>query len=274
MYRAFNYKDDLSLFNKQKYISKGEELFAIQKEKIEKNLKEFYLNETTLDGSELKNNWFPDVDCQVFLSHSHKDNEEIMGLAGFLSEEYKIKSFIDSNVWGYANDLLREIDNEYCYDEDRKHYIYESRNFSTAHVHMMLNTALMEMLDKCECIIFINTINTIGDVENTIKTGTYSPWIYSELNMIKHLRTRTPEREVFVKHRFEKKAEFKVLTILHDVHSALKSLDALTNEDFINLKSQTDDLREAFSETHLAERMLDKMYAKVPARNSSEALEK
>lgn len=274
MYRAFNYKDDLSLFNNQKYVRKGKELFAIQKEKIEKNLKEFYLNETTLDGSELKNTWFPDVDCQVFLSHSHKDNEEIMGLAGFLFEEYKIKSFIDSNVWGYANDLLREIDNEYCYDKNKKNYIYESRNFSTAHIHMMLNTALMEMLDKCECIIFINTINTIENVGDTIKKGTYSPWIYSELNMIKHLRTRAPKREILLEHKFEKRAEFKVLTILHDVSSALDSLDALKNADFLNLKSQEDGLKGIFSETFLAERMLDKIYDKVPARNSNEALEK
>ena len=35
-------------------------------------------------------------------------------LAGYLKHTYGIECFIDSCVWGYANDLLKEIDNRYC----------------------------------------------------------------------------------------------------------------------------------------------------------------
>lgn len=96
MYRAFNYEDDLSIFST--YIAKGKELYEDQKREITKNLKEFYENGDLINGEKLKNEWFPGMECQVFLSHSHKDKDEILGLAGFLQEEYDIKSFIDSNV--------------------------------------------------------------------------------------------------------------------------------------------------------------------------------
>ena len=94
--------------------------------------------------------------------------------------------FIDSCVWGYANDLLKEIDNRYCrYQETDGQFFYEydNRNRSTSHVHMLLNGALAKMINKTECLFFINTPNSVNaqDVENPSKTA--SPWIYSELLM-------------------------------------------------------------------------------------------
>lgn len=263
MYRAFNYEDDLSIFST--YTAKGKELYEDQKREITKNLKEFYENGDLINGEKLKNEWFPGMECQVFLSHSHKDKDEILGLAGFLQEEYDIKSFIDSNVWGYANNLLREIDNEYCYDDDHNSYRYESRNFSTAHVHMMLNTALLEMLDRCECAIFVNTLNAVdSNLVDTIKKGTYSPWIYSELNMIKHMRRLAPKRTTVAHGKFEKRAEFEVLPIVHDITSALESLDNIKNTHLMDLKDTNIRIRSPFLPIH--EFILDKLYDRVPAQ--------
>lgn len=62
-------------------------------------------------------------------------------------------------------------------------YEYDNRNRSTSHVHMLLNGALAKMINKTECLFFINTPNSVNaqDVENPSKTA--SPWIYSELLM-------------------------------------------------------------------------------------------
>ncbi len=49
----------------------------------------------------------------MFLSHSHKDEKSVIAFAGYLSS-LGIKAFVDSYIWGYSNDLLKEIDNEYC----------------------------------------------------------------------------------------------------------------------------------------------------------------
>lgn len=110
-----------------------------------------------------------------------------------------MKVFIDSCVWGYSDDLLRQIDNEYCVsktnpDGSIDSYNYQKRNQSTAHVHMMLNGALMKMMDSTECLIFLDTPNSLKakDVSNGT---TNSGWIYSELLMSKLLRRLDPIRK-------------------------------------------------------------------------------
>ena len=114
-------------------------------------------------------------------------------LAGWLKNVFKINAFVDSCAWGFSDDLLRLVDNKFCWSEKSGFYIYEKRNRSTSHVHMMLSTALMMMIDKAECIFFLNTpssllpSDTIGDSVGT----TASPWIYSEVAMTKFLRKRS-----------------------------------------------------------------------------------
>ena len=144
-----------------------------------------------IDGTKLQEDWFPTVNCDIFISHSHKDEDLAIALAGWLYETFGLESFIDSCIWGYADDLLKKLDEEYC-KTTRQGYNYQSRNYSTSHVHMMLNMALMQMIDKTECLFFLNTPNSI-DLSD-IETRTLSPWIYSEIGisqMIEKKRTRT-----------------------------------------------------------------------------------
>lgn len=90
-----------------------------------------------------------------------------------LYDEFKLTAFVDSCVWGYCDDLLKQIDNEYCKKKDGKTYDYELRNYTTSHVHMMLSTALIEMIDNTECIMFYNTPSSVTLVEDleTIKSA-------------------------------------------------------------------------------------------------------
>ena len=51
----------------------------------------------------------------------------------------------------------------------------------------------MKMIDKCECMIFLNTPSSI-DTDEAItsnSTSTKSPWIFSELSMTSLIRKRT-----------------------------------------------------------------------------------
>lgn len=56
----------------------------------------------------------------------------------------------------YYNKLMMNIAKERW-----KTYDYNLRNYTTSHVHMMLATALTEMIDNTECIMFYNTPNSV-----------------------------------------------------------------------------------------------------------------
>lgn len=57
---------------------------------------------------------------------------------------------------------------------------------------MLLSMALTKMIDKCECLIFLNTPNSISR-ENTMEK-TYSPWIYHEIGISKVIKRTKPDR--------------------------------------------------------------------------------
>jgi hypothetical protein len=71
-------------------------------------------------------------------------------------------------------------------------YNYKKRNYSTSHVHMMLSTALSMMIDKTECLFFLNTPSSISSSEVVSKTE--SPWIYSEIAITQIIRQEIPRR--------------------------------------------------------------------------------
>ncbi|WP_317327309.1 hypothetical protein [Turicibacter sanguinis] len=141
--------------------------------------------------SNLSKDWFPEIDCDVFLSHSHKDDKLVTGIVGFFHECFNIQVFVDSYVWRYCNDLLKQLDDKYCRNQNL--YDYDKRNYSTSHVHMMLATSLNAMINKAECIIFLETENSL-DVQHIIENGTSSPWIYYELIATKLTQLTFPKR--------------------------------------------------------------------------------
>lgn len=173
------------------YLNKGKNLFKPYEYKLNKTLNSFSLNKGIIDGKFVEENWFPTIDADIFISHSHTDEEEIVALAGWL-DEIGLKVFIDSKLWGYADKLLNIIDKEKC-SNYIGNYNYKKRNKSTAIVHMMLSTALTKMINQSECFIFIESENSITE-STIIEDYTYSPWIYSELlisNVIQRKKSRT-----------------------------------------------------------------------------------
>lgn len=150
-----------------------------------------------LSGSDIESNWFPKLQNHVFISHSHRDEGVALALAGALKHWMGLDAFVDSSVWGYYADLQKLIYQKVVslrgevYGEQRA----ELENSIVSHVHCMLTKSLVQMMDQCECLIFLNTPSSIGirDVRGASQE-TYSPWIYTEVEVSRFLRTHKDPR--------------------------------------------------------------------------------
>ena len=163
---VYNYKSKKTVFKKS--IKK-----LIQPENGILNgstIKDIYFPSTTLDGYKY----------DFFISHSHNDEEAALVLATWLETYYNCSCFIDSLVWKSADELLKEIDDRYCYKKHTKTYDYKKRNFTTSHMHAILSMALLDTIKNSKCCIFIESEESIS-LENGLKRKTFSPWLYEEI---------------------------------------------------------------------------------------------
>jgi hypothetical protein len=227
MYRGF-YLSDLPEMTDTHYTL-GLQLFEDQRTIVEKSLKAFIYKENILDASKLQSSWFPTINADIFLSHSHQDASNAIRLAGWLYKKFKLKTFIDSQVWKYAHELLKIIDDEYCRDDNNSNYDYNKRNISTSHVHMMLSSALSVMIDKTECLFFLETPSSISPSDNIKENDVKrvrSPWIYHELIITQLIEKKLPERHIVESDKqFSKAEKFK------------KSIEAVYSVDLSHLES-------------------------------------
>lgn len=219
------------------YISVGENIHRQNKAQVKKKLDSFKDSNGNLIASQIIAGWFPPIKADVFLSHSHKDEAMVLGLSGFLYDCLGITSFVDSTIWGYSDDLLRLLDDRYCYNESTDTYSYSRRNRSTSHVHIMLSIALMKMINSCECIMFVDTPNSISP-KKYINDGdeTDSPWIYSEISMTSLVRRRSllQHRGLLVKSARAADSLAESLQVQYDVD--LSHLIPLTGAQFAEWK--------------------------------------
>lgn len=198
MYKGFNLKleSSVSLSNDGSYTKMLNE----NKKKIRVLFEKLLLVDGNLDANKLIEEWFPQDEYHIFISHSHKDLDIAERLANWLYQQFGLKSFIDSHVWGYANDLLKELNDRYA-KSDGDSYNYIPAVANAAHVHLMLSTALSEAIDKAECLFFLNTENTLQDI--TLKDGseeqrTASPWIMSELKTSSMITTKLSKDRIVI----------------------------------------------------------------------------
>jgi hypothetical protein len=231
MFAGFNYKLRKDDIRGDYYHDLGKKILAESKQEIIKTLDKYMCNDV-LDGNMISLEWFPTVSDRVFLSHSHKDEDLVISFAGFLNDIFGIDSFVDSCIWGYADELIRIVDNKYCRNRSET-YDYKKRNISTSHIHMMLTIALMKTMDSCECLFFINTPNSVPITDMIINADyTYSPWIYSEIEMSRMLKHR-PLSDYRIQHDIEHsmKHAFENLTVKYQAKT--DHLYSLQNSDII-----------------------------------------
>lgn len=160
----------------------NENIFEKQAEQVATDLSRYVKPNGTVDASSIVEDWFPRIDADIFVSHSHSDKPLAELFVGWLDATFGLRAFIDSSVWLGIDSLQSEIDRKYCFNKTTGLFDYERRNKSTAHVHMMLGTALAKMIRETSCFFFIGTPNSLsarGSVNGD--PSTMSPWIYFEL---------------------------------------------------------------------------------------------
>lgn len=168
------------------------EVIRSNKCKVEEAVNGCFLEDGSIDGSKMQENWFPQIEADIFISHSHGDKKLAQELSKWLYVTFGLKAFIDSDVWGYAPNLEKKLLRIYRRYSDQEDYD-DLKNFASAHVHMMLSVALNQMIDNTECLFFLNTPSSIS-IDAPIDGTTPSPWIYSEIAMSRLIRKRLPKR--------------------------------------------------------------------------------
>jgi hypothetical protein len=227
MYRGFNVR--LGTLSEENFL-KGNPQFETNKRQVKTDLQKFITLTGNLDGSMMEKEWFPNVKADIFISHSHDDEKEAIKLAGWIKDSFNLDCFIDSCVWESGDDLIKMIDNEYCRSEGDITYNYKRRNLSTSHVHMMLSTALAKMIDRAECLFFLNTPNSVSTSE--IISKTVSPWIYSEIAISQLVRKPLKfHRDRELVKSFSESRKFAI-PIVYDL--GLKGFSGLDSEDLRN----------------------------------------
>ena len=269
MYSKFKYTPTHYFYNTElnQHLMKGKEIYNSFEDQTKKALKDFIYKNGHIDGSALKDHWFKIEKADVFISHSHKDITKVTAFAGWLYDTFGLTSFIDACSWGYCDDLLKEIDDEYCKNASGDTYSYELRNYSTSHVHIMVSSALSQMIDNTECIIFFDTPNSIilkdelQNVKNNQKT-TLSPWIYHELSMSTMLRTTLPKRRnVILEHCSDYSfATRSQLNIQYDVSEYLRNMESLTETVLLEWKDNSNN----------SEFSLDTLYKIIKSKKESD----
>lgn len=193
MYRGFNLQ--LNSRFKDEYHKYGSNLYDEKKSIIHSSIKNYVIENGVLDGSKIQDDWFPLIDADIFISHSRKDEYRATCLAGWLEKEMKLKCFIDSHVWGYADELIGLLDEKHSKISDSL-YSYEKVLLTTSHVHMMLTIAITSMIDKTECLVFLNSpmsLSTKNFSDDIHESVTSSPWIFSELSISQTIRKKDKE---------------------------------------------------------------------------------
>ena len=122
------------------------------------SLKQYVIRRSTksclLDGDLIQKEWFPSYYPDIFLSHSGKDDKLARKIQSILKKA-GLEVFVDSTVWGCISDLQKEFDEKYCLNPGGLTYSYDKRNNSTAAIHMMLSTALTQVMDQSKYLFFL-----------------------------------------------------------------------------------------------------------------------
>lgn len=152
------------------------------------DLLEYIIDSNILDANELSKDWFPSINADVFISHSGRDDNLAQDLEEWLINTFGLKVFLDTNIWN------ENASNDKSTMEtliDRLKEFGFNNGDAYAHAHMILNIALMKMIDKCEVVFFLNTPNSIKLTDKT-----YSPWLCSEIEITNYIKRKSPARKI------------------------------------------------------------------------------
>jgi hypothetical protein len=199
MYRGFKLNfDDTQLFSAD-HIGFGTSIYKGYSENFAKKICEIVNTGKSIDGSGIQKAWFPNVKADIFISHSHKDTQLALQLAGWLKDSLNVNSFVDSVVWQNGDELIKHLSGK-MYGKEINLLTSAQRDIVSGHTHMMLASAITSMMDNCESTFFLNTPSSLSFAEGI--TTTKSPWLYYEIGQNQFMRKRIPARYQISKEKF------------------------------------------------------------------------
>lgn len=205
--------------SEEDYINLYDEVIEKYKKEIDTNINIIRNNKKDINATDLQNTWFPSVSSHIFLSHSHADENIAKLIAGYLYDKLKLRVFIDSTIWQYANDKLLElieynVNWEYPYPNLKVCSIDDVFRFKD-NINIMLLMALTKMIDITDCFIFLNTKNSTNMYNDN---QTYSPYIYYELGISKYIEKEKRNGIIGYKQYSKSLEEMKMIFDLNTDH--------------------------------------------------------
>lgn len=110
-------------------------------------------------------------------------------------------------------------------------YNYDIQNFTASHVHMLLSTTLNDIIHSTECVIFLNTPESLS-INEVRNQKTNSPWIYNELKIASIVEKIYPRKHLLGEqimkreNNFSKKVQ-NSLEILYPISNQLAGFESL-----------------------------------------------
>ena len=102
MYSGFNLKinaerdcgPDSINFLDPGYIKTGETHLGDVSGKVNQELENMVLKGTDIpDGVAIQNDWFPEINADIFISHSHSDRDLANGIAGWINQKFGLRPY-------------------------------------------------------------------------------------------------------------------------------------------------------------------------------------
>jgi hypothetical protein len=138
-----------------------------------------------IDATKVQDDWFPDIDADIFISHSHADKSYAESIAMWLEDNFDLNCFIDSDCWGNKDSIIEELIKKSKIAE----FEFDDIVSISDNVSNILQGSLVKMIDRCDGFIFLNTTNSITPYNvNMEESKTYSPWLYFELLTAKYIK--------------------------------------------------------------------------------------
>lgn len=199
MYRGFKLNfDDNQLFSSD-HLNFGTSIYNGYAENFVKKFQQIISTDKSIDGTGIQKAWFPNVKADIFISHSHKDTQLALQLAGWLKDALNVNSFVDSVVWQNADELIKYLSVK-MYGKEISLLTSAQRDIVSSHAHMMLASAITSMMDNCESTFFLNTPSSLSFAGGI--TTTKSSWLYYEIGQSQFIRKKVPTRYQITRERF------------------------------------------------------------------------
>ena len=76
---------DTKIGNKEMFndfLTSGKGIFSKNQKDVHNTLEEYLLNDEIIDGDAISQDWFPNINSNIFISHSHLYEEYVIAFAG------------------------------------------------------------------------------------------------------------------------------------------------------------------------------------------------